>query len=147
MNENLKFKKGLFGYTKKSVNMYLEAMNEKYFNSLEDKDEVIDELKKQLEEIKKSVNESDLKLQEATEKNAFVGEAILSAKEKADEIITVALKEAEMKKKEVELEIKEASMVLKKMNEEIRQMKESVNRSVEKYRTELDSIIKFTDRD
>lgn len=146
MNEMIKFKKAFFGYSKKSVNDYIESLNNECVNAVEDKNDEIDELKTETENLKQENDRLKKRLEEVSDKALCVGETILIAKERADEIIAEAEKEAVERKRTIELEIKEASMVLKKMNAEIKQIKSSVADSVSKYQSELDTILKYTER-
>ena len=146
MNENIKFKRGLFGYTKKTVNEYVALMNNQFHKKLDDKDDLCDDLKKEIEELKAKNKELETKIKDSESKHSYVGEVLVKAQEKADEIVTEATKEALMRKSSIEDEIKEASMILKKMNEEIKQLKLNVEDSVSKYQSELDTIIKYADK-
>ena len=72
---------------------------------------------------------------------------MLTAEKKAHDIILEAENEAIGRKKEIEAEIKHSNLVLKKLNEEIKQLKSSLMSSVNKYQSELDTMIRATDDD
>lgn len=146
MNENVKLRKGLFGFSSKSVNEYVISMNNKFQEKLDDKDDLIDDLKKEIEELKLKNKEMEVRIEASENKHSYVGEALVKAQEKAEEIIEDATKDAINRKNHLEEEIKEASMKLKKMNEEIKQLKESVENSMTKYQSELNTIIKYADK-
>ena len=73
--ENAKFKKSLFGYKKKSVNEYVVELSIKTQKMLNQRDDEIEDLKKENEAL------SD-KVAALTEKNNMVGEAIFAAEKK-----------------------------------------------------------------
>ena len=146
MNENIKLKRGCFGYTKKTVNEYIALMNNQFQKKLDDKEDLCDDLKNEIEELKLKNKELEEKIKNDENRHSYVGEVLVKAQEKADEIVSEATKEALAKKGKVEAEIKEASMILKKMNEEIKQLKLNVEDSVSKYQSELNAIIKYADK-
>lgn len=140
MNEDRKFKTRLFGYSKKNVNDFIIHFNMETQKRLDEKDDIIEDLKKENAELSK-------KLDALEQEKIFVGDAFLKAEKKADEIIQEAVKEGLAKKAQVENEIKQSAAVLKKINEEIRQLRNNVISSVNKYQSELDDLIKITDEE
>ena len=137
---NNKFRKSLFGFKKKDVTEYLNKYSVETQKCLDEKDDKIEDLQKENENLK-------AKLFDYEEKNKFVGNALLTAEKKAHDIILEAENEAIGRKKEIEAEIKHSNLVLKKLNEEIKQLKSSLMSSVNKYQSELDTMIRATDDD
>ena len=137
---NNKFRKSLFGFKKKDVTEYLNKYSVETQKCLDEKDDKIEDLQKENENLK-------AKLHDYEEKNKFVGNALLTAEKKAHDIILEAENEAINRKKEIEAEIKHSNLVLKKLNEEIKQLKSSLMSSVNKYQSELDTMIRATDDD
>lgn len=135
---NKKFKTSLFGFKKRDVINYLIDYSLNTDKTLDENSDLIDDLKKENAELK-------AKLCDLEEKNKFVGNALLNAERKANEIIMEAEKEALDKKKEIDVEIKHSTLVLKKLNEEIKILRSNLMTSVNKYQNELDSIINLTD--
>ncbi|MBO5453384.1 MAG: DivIVA domain-containing protein [Clostridia bacterium] len=131
---NKKFRKGLFGFKKKDVVQYLNDYSAETQRALDEKDDLISDLKKENKELQ-------TKLDDYQEKNRFVGNALLNAEKKAHDIIAEAEKEALSRKKEIDNEIKHSSLVLKKLNEEIKQLRSNLMTSVNKYQSELDIMI------
>ena len=134
-----KLRKSLFGFKKKDVADYLTAYSNETQKALDEKDDLISDLKKENKELKE-------KLEKYEEQNRFVGDALLNAEKKAHEIVTAAEKKGLERKAEIDGEIKHASLVLKKLNEEIKQLRSSLMLSVNKYQNELDTIINAADK-
>lgn len=135
----------MFGYKKKIVNEYIEDLSVRTENALNEAEDRIDELEKANRQLKELVE----KYKSEEEK---VGNAIITAQKKAEEIISKAeadaekcVKEAEDKHKEtmadLENKSEEAKMKLRKINEEIRQLKTNIVLSANKYTKELDSLM------
>jgi len=137
---NNKFRKSLFGFKKKDVTEYLNKYSVETQKCLDEKDDKIEDLQKENENLK-------AKLFDYEEKNKFVGNALLTAEKKAHDIILEAENEAINRKKQIEAEIKYSHLVLKKLNEEIKQLKSNLMSSVNKYQSELDTMIQATDDD
>lgn len=137
---NNKFRKSLFGFKKKDVTEYLNKYSVETQKCLDEKDDKIEDLQKENENLK-------AKLHDYEEKNKFVGNALLTAEKKAHDIILEAENEAINRKKQIEAEIKYSHLVLKKLNEEIKQLKSNLMSSVNKYQSELDTMIQATDDD
>lgn len=134
-----KLRKSFFGFKKKDVVSYLNAYSNETQNALDEKDDLISDLTKENEELK-------AKLEKFEEQNRFVGDALLNAEKKAHEIVIEAEKKGMERKAEIDGEIKHASLVLKKLNEEIKQLRSSLMVSVNKYQSELDTMIKASDQ-
>lgn len=132
--ENAKFKKSLFGYKKKSVNEYVAELSLKTQKMLVQRDDEIEDLKKANEELTEKVNE-------LTEKNNMVGEAIFAAEKKAKDIIAEAEKEAAKMKADAEEEVAKSKKVLAHLNDEINELKSGLSASVAKYQAELDKLV------
>lgn len=139
------FKTAMFGYKKKIVNEYIEDLSVRTENALNEAEDRIDELEK----VNKQLRELVEKYKSEEEK---VGNAIITAQKKAEEIISKAeadaekcVKEAEDKHKEtmadLENKSEEAKMKLRKINEEIRQLKTNIVLSANKYTKELDGLM------
>ncbi len=132
--ENAKFKKSLFGYSRKNVNEYVIGLNLETKKMLTVREDEIEDLKKENEELKEKVTI-------LTEKNNMVGEAIFAAEKKAKEIIEDAKKEAEKVKADAEAEVEKSKKVLAHLNDEINDLKAGLNASVAKYQAELDKLV------
>ena len=132
--ENAKFKKSLFGYKKKNVNEYLAEFSLQTQKMLNQRDDEIEDLKKENEELAGKVNV-------LTEKNNLVGEAIFAAEKKAKEIIEEAKKEAEKLKAAAEADIEKSKKVLAHLNDEINDLKAGLSASVAKYQADLDKLV------
>lgn len=132
--ENAKFKKSLFGYKKKNVNEYLAEFSLQTQKMLNQRDDEIEDLKKENEELAGKVNV-------LTEKNNLVGEAIFAAEKKAKEIIEEAKKEAEKLKADAEEDIEKSKKVLARLNDEINDLKAGLSASVAKYQADLDKLV------
>jgi cell division initiation protein len=129
-----KFKTSLFGFKKKDVTKYLSSYSVETQNALDEKEDKIEDLSKEVEALRAKVKEYE-------DNNKYVGNAILAAEKKAHDIISEAEREALDRKKEIEEEIKQSNMVLKRLNEEIKQLRHSLMVSVDKYKNDLDVII------
>ena len=129
-----KFRTRLFGFKKKDVNLYLSSYSVETQNALDEKDDKIEDLTKEVETLR-------AKIKEYEDSNKYVGNAILAAEKKAHDIILEAEKDALNRKKEIEEEIKQSNMILKRLNEEIKQLRHSLLVSVDKYKNDLDVII------
>ena len=132
--ENAKFKKSLFGYKKRIINEYIAELNLKTQKMINERDDEIDDLKKENEALNEKINV-------LTEKNNLVGEAIFSAEKKAKEIIEDAKKEAEKVKADADAEVEKSKAVLAHLNNEINELKAGLNASVAKYQSELDKLV------
>ena len=132
--ENAKFKKSLFGYSRKNVNEYVIGLNLKTKKMLPQREDEIEDLKKENEELKEQVSA-------LTEKNNMVGEAIFAAEKKAKEIVEDAEKEAAKLKSDAEAEVEKSKKVLAHLNDEINDLKAGLNASVAKYQAELDKLV------
>lgn len=142
---NKLFKSRMFGYSKKAVNAYIEDLSNKTKLSLDESEDKIDGLEKEIETLKEKNQklESDAKM---------ISNAIITAEKKAEEIVSLAQEKAdkiiedaenakEIKMAEIANETKEAEMKLKKLNEEIRQLKTNIIISANKYTKELDQLM------
>ena len=142
---NKLFKTAMFGYKKKSVNEYIELLSSKTQKALDDAEDKIEELEKQIEKSNEALEE--YKNNASSVSNAIIiaekkaGEIILEAQIRADESIKEAEKEISEKKEALERETKEAQLKLKQINEEIRQLKTNIVISANKYTKELESLM------
>lgn len=139
------FKTAMFGYKKKIVNAYIEDLSvrtEQALNDAEDRIEDLEKANRQLTELVEKYKSEEGK----------VGNAIITAQKKAEEIISKAetdaekyIKDAEDKHAETiaqfDKETEEAKMKLRKINEEIRQLKTNIVLSANKYTKELESLV------
>lgn len=132
--ENAKFKKAMFGYSKKSVNEYIVGLNLKTKKMLTNREDEIEDLKKANEALQEQVAA-------LTEKNNMVGEAIFAAEKKAKEIIEEAEKEAAKMKADAQAEVEKSNKVLAHLNDEINNLKAGLSASVAKYQAELDKLV------
>ena len=135
----------MFGYKKKIVNAYIEDLSvrtEQALNDAEDRIEDLEKANRQLTELVEKYKSEEGK----------VGNAIITAQKKAEEIISKAetdaekyIKDAEDKHAETiaqfDKETEEAKMKLRKINEEIRQLKTNIVLSANKYTKELESLV------
>ena len=133
--ENAKFKKSLFGYKKSTVNEYITEFSMQTQQMLNQRDDEIEDLKKENAALTEKVDA-------LTEKNNLVGEAIFAAEKKAKEIVEDAKKEAEKIKADAEAEIEDSKKVLDRLKEEINELKAGLSASVAKYQAELDKLVK-----
>ena len=133
--ENAKFKKSLFGYKKSTVNEYITEFSMQTQQMLNQRDDEIEDLKKENAALAEKVDA-------LTEKNNLVGEAIFAAEKKAKEIVEDAKKEAEKIKADAEAEIEDSKKVLDRLKEEINELKAGLSASVAKYQAELDKLVK-----
>lgn len=142
---NKLFKTSMFGYKKKVVNEYIEELSIKTQKSLDESEDKIYDMGKEIAALKEKI--AELENNEATVSNAIITaekkaeEIVAQAQGKADAIISDAEKYKEEKIKETENETKEAEMRLRKVNEEIRQLKTNIILSANKYTKELDQLI------
>ena len=142
---NKLFKTSMFGYKKKVVNEYIEELSIKTQKSLDESEDKIYDMGKEIAALKEKI--AELENNAATVSNAIITaekkaeEIVAQAQGKADAIISDAEKYKEEKIKETENETKEAEMRLRKLNEEIRQLKTNIILSANKYTKELDQLI------
>ena len=142
---NKLFKTSMFGYKKKIVNEYIENLSNKTQQSLDESEDKIYDMGKEITALKEKI--AELENNAATVSNAIITaekkaeEIVAQAQEKADAIISDAENYKEEKIKETENETKEAEMRLRKLNEEIRQLKTNIILSANKYTKELDQLI------
>lgn len=142
---NKLFKTSMFGYKKKVVNEYIEELSIKTQKSLDESEDKIYDMGKEIAALKEKI--AELENNAATVSNAIIAaekkaeEIVAQAQGKADAIISDAEKYKEEKIKETENETKEAEMRLRKLNEEIRQLKTNIILSANKYTKELDQLI------
>lgn len=131
--DNVRFKKALFGYSKKGVNEFVMQFNKETEDLLNKKQDRIDDLEAEVERLKEL-------LEAEKSKSELVTMALVNAESKAREIVDAAVKEGMAKKAELEKNVKHSSMVLKRINEQIRQINTSVISSVDRCTAELDEI-------
>ncbi len=106
------FRNSMFGYNKKDVNGYIERISEEFQQQIDQAKEEI----KALENKKTEIYEMREKLEK---EKAAISEAILSAHEKADKIISEARQKADEARKESEQRIAAESSKLAKIRREI----------------------------
>lgn len=106
------FRNSMFGYNKKDVNGYIERISEEFQQQIDQAKEEI----KALENKKTEIYEMREKLEK---EKAAISEAILSAHEKADKIISDARQKADEARRESEQRIANENNKLAKIRREI----------------------------
>lgn len=106
------FRGALFGYNKKDVKKYVEEISANFAAQL-------DECKAEIERLNGQRAELDAKRAEIESKKAAISEAIISAQEKGEKIISEAREKAEKERMEMQRRITNENQKLIKIRRDI----------------------------
>ncbi len=113
------FRRALFGYNKKDVQKYVEEISANFSSQLSECNAEIERLQNQRAEL-------DKKRAEIEDRKNAISEAIISAQEKGEKIISEAREKAEKERMEMAKKITNENQKLIKMRREIMNMRRSV---------------------
>ena len=139
--ENLKLKRGLFGFRKKHVNSYIADLCEKYEKELLEKSEENIALKKQNMVLTEENAESFKKLCELEAEREYISKAVISAEQRAKKVMEETEEEMATLKANKMAEIAMANEELEKLREQINSLKASAVATLRKYESQMDSLV------
>lgn len=139
--ENQKLKRGLFGFRKKHVNLYIATLCEKYEKELSEKSEENAALKKQNMVLTEENAESFKKLCELEAEREYISKAVISAEQRAKKVMEETEEEMATLKANKMAEIALANEELEKLREQINTLKASAVATLRKYESQMDSLI------
>jgi len=96
------FSTALFGFKKQHVNSYVEKMNKEYEEKIKIKEKEIADIKAQYRDIKSKYDELKSNSEHIKEDREKIAYALITAHEKAENIIDEARKQAKDEKKMLE---------------------------------------------
>ncbi len=136
------FSTALFGFKKKHVNAYLERLNKEYEEKLKAKEKEIADIKAQYRDIKSRYDEISTNIQQIKEDREKIADALITAQEKAETIISEAKLQAINEKKDLEKQVEVEKEKLVDIKEELKVLKVEVVGKLKKYEGELSGFIK-----
>ena len=139
--ENKKIKRALFGFGKKSVNVYIAELCAKYEKSMAElRDENIS-LKKQNEVLTEENADSFKKLCELEAEREYISKAVISAEQRAKEVLEETEKEMATIKANKMAEVALANEELEKLKGQINELKASAVATLRKYESQMGDLI------
>lgn len=139
--ENIKLKKGLFGYKKKYVNAYISSLVEKYEKEISEYQEENVSLKKQNAVLFDENAETFKKLTELETERDYISKAVISAELRAEKVMEETAEEMEKLKANKMAEIAVANEELEKLREQINSLKASAVATLRKYESQMGDLI------
>jgi len=136
-----RFRTSLFGFRKSDVNSYVEKILREFDNMLKEKENEINNIKSQNEEIKERYNELLSKAEQINVDRAKVADALIQAQEKAERILEEARNQALQEKKSIEELIEREKEKLIDIKEELRGLKSEAAGVLKKYEMQLGNLI------
>lgn len=136
------FSTSLFGFNKKNVNAYLEKLNREYEQKIKVKEKEIADIKAQYRDMKAKYDEISASLEQIKEDREKIANALITAQEKAETIISEAKLQAINEKKSLEKQVEEEKERLVDIKEDLKVLKVEVIDKLKKYEGELSNIIK-----
>ena len=136
-----RFRTSLFGFKKSDVNSYVEKILREFDNMLKEKENEINNIKSQNEEIKERYNELLSKAEQINVDRAKVADALIQAQEKAERILEEARNQALQEKKSIEELIEREKEKLIDIKEELRGLKSEAAGVLKKYEMQLGNLI------
>ncbi|HHV99459.1 MAG TPA: hypothetical protein GXX36_07775 [Clostridiaceae bacterium] len=136
-----RFRTSLFGFKKSDVNSYVEKILREFDNMLKEKENEINKIKSQNEDIKERYNELLSKSEQINADRAKVADALIQAQEKAERILEDARNQALQEKKSIEELIEKEKEKLIDIKEELRVLKSEAANVLKKYEMQLGNLI------
>jgi len=136
-----RFRTSLFGFKKSDVNSYVEKILREFDNMLKEKENEINNIKSQNEDIKERYKELLSKSEQINADRAKVADALIQAQEKAERILEDARNQALQEKKSIEELIEKEKEKLIDIKEELRVLKSEVANVLKKYEMQLGNLI------
>ncbi len=139
--KNQKLKRGLFGFRKKYVNLYIAELCEKYEKEISEKNQENSALKKQNLVLTEENAENFKKLCELEAEREYISKAVISAEQRAKKVMEDANEEMATLKANKMAEIALANEELEKLREQINTLKASAVATLKKYESQMDDLI------
>lgn len=119
MSNQIKFKRALFGVSKKPVVEYINSVSKSLEDKLFKKDSEITGLKKEIENLKNEMAALEKQIADFEEEKSKISEVFMKAEESAKAIVGEANDKAEALKRQAELKASETIANMEKEKERI----------------------------
>ena len=136
-----RLKTALFGYSKKGVAAYVDELVSTYEKNIAEPREETEQLKRQNQTLMSENAESFKKLTALEGERDFVSKAVISAEQRAQEVMEETKKEMATLKANKAAEIALAEEELKKLRAQIAELKQSAVATLRKYEAQMDDLV------
>ncbi len=140
MENNVKLKKGLFGYSAKNVAGYVDELSGSFSKLLDEKDKKITELENELTGLR-----AELKV--IKEEKDSIANILISAQSEAKKIIEDANKDANMIRLQADVELENTRQKIANANEELVALKSKTMNFINDYKDLIDGLVKNGNND
>lgn len=137
-----RFGTSMFGFRKSDVNSYMEKILGEFDNRLKEKDDELASLKSQNRDVKAKYEDMLKKADQISEDRAKIGNVLIKAQEKAEQLIEDARQEALEEKKKLEEAIEAERENLVDLKREVRSLKEELRNVLKRYDDQLGDLVK-----
>lgn len=138
MENEKKFSNEMFGYDKKEVEEYIKDIKSEYESKLQAERSDVNRVANELTIVKKKLERYEVDYIERQEK---VANALITAEDQAKKIIENAREESMQEKDRIESLIEMEKEKLLDMKKEVIDLKERTIRLLDKYSTEMNSLL------
>lgn len=137
-----RFGTSMFGFRKTDVNSYMEKILGEFDNRLKEKDDELAAVKAQNRDIKIKYEDMLKKADQVSEDRAKIGNVLIKAQEKAEQLMEDARQEALEEKKKLEDAIEAEREKLVDLKQDVRNMKEELKNVLKRYDDQLGDLVR-----
>jgi cell division initiation protein len=140
MENGAKLKLSTFGYNKRSVEQYINQLNEEFEEKLKEKEEQILQLNAQIKKYLAQLDAVNQDTSTSSESKSKIADVLIKAQSTADAILEEAKANAIKEKKEIEKLIEEDREKLVDLKTEIKKIRSSVTLALKTFEKQIDNI-------
>lgn len=129
----IRLKKGIFGYRKKRVNLYLAQLSGQYANAIQEKDKVIAELNGKIDRLSRKISEYE-------QERLNVANTLVKAEKEAELAIANASKDALAEKERLMAELDVYRRKIDDAKQTLGKLKGDTLNLMQRYREYVDQI-------
>jgi len=136
-----RFRNSFIGFNKSDVSAYMENMIKEYSDQIRQRDEEIAGLKSKKTELEGRCNNLEEKIGSQIDAMNNIANAILSAQQKAGEIIKNAEEQAVLEKKRLEQELEDEREKIVEAKSELKKLKKQAIDTMKMFSVKIDGIV------
>lgn len=136
-----RFRNSFIGFNKSDVSSYMENMIKEYSEQLRQREEEIASLKSKNTKLEGRCSELEKDIEAQTDEKDKIADAIISARQKADEIIKNAEEQSLQEKKRLEAELEEEREKIVETKSELKKLKKQAVDMMKMFSVKIDGIV------
>jgi Uncharacterized conserved protein len=136
-----RFRNSFIGFNKSDVSAYMENIIKEYSEQLRQRDEEITSLKSRNTNLEGKCTELEKDVKAQLDEKNMIANAIISAQQKAAEIMKSAEEQAEQEKKRLELELEDEREKIVEAKSELKRLKKQAIDTMKLFSVKIDGIV------